>query len=53
MGIVVLDYSEEFSCLLMVADRFSQWPKVIPLADMAASTVAQAFSNDTASGLTN
>lgn len=43
IDIVILSYSGGFSYLLTLVDRFSRWPEAIPLSDITASTVAQAF----------
>jgi len=43
IDIVVLSYSDGYSYLLTLVDRFSRWPEAIPLSDMSAPTVAQAF----------
>ena len=40
-----LQYSDGFRYLLTCVDRFTRWPEAIPLLDIRAETVADAFFN--------
>ena len=44
IDIVSLTPSNGFSHLLTIVDRFTRWPAAIPIANMAADTVIDAFS---------
>lgn len=43
IDIVVMPLTQGFSYCLTRIDRHSRWPKVIPLTEMSAQTVANAF----------
>ena len=45
LDLVTLPESNGFKYLLTAVDRFSRWPVAIPLADMTAETVADAFAH--------
>ena len=40
-----LPLSQGFRYLFTAVDRFTRWPEAIPIVDMTASSVAQAFVN--------
>ena len=41
-----LPYADGFRYLLTCVDRFTRWPKAIPMVDIRAETVADAFFSD-------
>ena len=45
MDIVILPESNGFKYLLTAVDRFSRWPVAIPIQDMTAESVIDAFSH--------
>ena len=45
IDIVMLPYSNGYKYLLTAVDRFSRWPVAIPMADMTAQSVVDAFSH--------
>ena len=44
VDLVSMPHSNGFSHLLTAVDRFSRWPIAVPLADITATTVADAFA---------
>ena len=45
IDLVSMPHSNGFSHLLTIVDRFSRWPAAIPLADINADTVMDAFAH--------